>query len=204
MQNTNKDSEDFYPTWDLQIEKDSYAIVMGAESFKTSPIEDLNQPKISWDYLNIIKIDVLNNNPSKQIFMGIAREQDIDAYLSGVEYDEVTDLHDFPIRMDFQNHIGSGMPRDPTIQTFWIESYYGAQTQTLIWKPEPDHSLVLMNEDKAFGVDLNIVLWVKIALFHIGSILHFGVGVLVLLISILTISFSTGRFRNVVYPAPFK
>lgn len=185
----SKDSEGFYTTWNLQIEKDSYAIVMGPESIKITPGRDSD-----------FKMEALNNDPSNQIFIGIARESDIDAYLSGVEYDEITDLQVFPNRADFQNHLGSIVPGDPTTQAFWIASTYGAGTQTLNWKPDR-YSLVLMNEDGAVGVDMSILVGTEAPLFLTGSILHLSVGVVALLISLLMLS-ASGRSRNISYPQP--
>lgn len=185
----SKDSEGFYTTWDLQIEKDSYAIVMGPESIKMTPGRDSD-----------FKMEALNNDPSNQIFIGIARESDIDTYLSGVEYDEITDLQVFPSRADFQNHPGSIVPGDPTTQAFWTASTYGAGTQTLNWKPDR-YSLVLMNEDGAVGVDMSILVGTEAPLFLTGSILHLSVGVVALLISLLMLS-ASGRSRNISYPQP--
>ena len=194
---TTKDNEGFYTTWNLQIEKDSYAIVMGPKSIYIVPGWDLGD-------LNTFKVEGLNNDPVNQIFIGVAGESDIDAYLSDVEYDEITDLYIFPTRADYQNHPGSIMPGKPTSQFFWIESTYGTGTQTLNWELEPyRYSLLLMNEDGAADVDMNIVLGAKAPLLFIVGMGNLFGGVVALLISISMFSFS-GRSRNIVFPEPLE
>jgi uncharacterized membrane protein len=199
--NTIKDSEGFYTTRTIQIEKDSYAIVTGPANIDIDAGWGWGW---GWDLgdLATFKVEGSNNDPSNQIFIGVARESDIDAYLSSVEYDEMTQLHIYPYSVDYRNHPGSIVPGAPTSQTFWTESTYGTGTQILEWELEPgSHSLVLMNNDGSAGVDMNIVFGAKVPL-----LIGVGVGILVagavgLLISILMIYFSVRR-RVTVPPAP--
>ena len=199
--NVIKDSEGFYNTGTIQIEKDSYAIVSGPVNIDIDTGWDWGW---RWDLgdLATFKIEGSSNDLSNQIFIGVARESDIDAYLSGVEYDETTELHISPDRIDYQNHPGSIVPGDPISQTFWTKSTYGAGTQILEWELEPgSHSLVLMNDDGSAGVDMSIVLGAKIPLlFRVGVGILVG-GAVVLSISILMIYFSTRR-RGTLTPKP--
>ncbi|MFC2062363.1 DUF4870 domain-containing protein [Chloroflexota bacterium] len=198
-ENTIKDSEGFYSTKTIKIEKDSYAIVTGPADIDIDAGWDWG-----WDLGNLatFKIEGLNNDPSKQIFIGVARVSDIDSYLSGVDYDEIKRLHIYPDSVDYQNHPGSIVPEDPTSQTFWTESTYGTGTQILEWVLEPgSHSLVLMNDDGSAGVDMGIVLGAKVPLLlGVGVGLLVG-GILALGISILMIYFSARR-RVTVPPKP--
>ncbi len=200
--NVIKDNEGFYTTRNIQIEKDSYAIVSGPADIDIDTGWDWGW---GWDLgdLATFKVEGSNNDPSNQIFIGVARESDIDAYLSGVEYDEITDIHINPDRMDYRNHPGSIVPGDPTSQTFWTESSYGAGTQILEWELEPgSHSLVLMNDDGSAGVDMNIVLGAKIPLLFIVSVGVLVAGVVALFISILMIYFSARRRSTVPQEHP--
>lgn len=200
--NVIKDSEGFYTTRTIQIEKDSYAIVTGPADIDIDAGWDWGW---GWDLgdLATFKVEGSNNDPSNQIFIGVARESDIDAYLSGVEYDEITDININPDRMDYQNHPGSIVPGDPTSQTFWTESSYGAGTQILEWELEPgSHSLVLMNDDGSAGVDMNIVLGAKIPLLFIVGVGVLVAGVVALFISILMIYFSARRRGTVPQEHP--
>ena len=191
---TTKDSEGFYSTWTIQIKRDSYAIVLMPDGI------DIDG---GWDIVDLtIKVECSNNNPSNQIFVGVAGEADIDAYLSGVDYDEIIALRIFPSRANYQNHSGSIVHEGPTSQAFWVESTYGAGTRNLTWEPEPNrHSLVLMNEDGSAGMDIHLVVGTEAPLLFIAGVGSLMVGVVVLLLS-LAMLFFTGRSRNVVYPEP--
>jgi uncharacterized membrane protein len=144
-----------------------------------------------------------NNDPSNQIFIGVATESDIDAYLGGVEHDEMTNLNIYPYSVDYKNHPGSIVPGAPTSKTFWTESTYGAGTQILEWELESgSHVLVLMNDDGSAGIDMDIVLGAKVPL-----LLGIGVGLLVggfvaLSISILMIYFVVRRRETITTETP--
>jgi len=160
--NTIKDGEGFYTTKTIQIEKDSYAIVTGPTNID---IEADWGWGWQWDWGNLatFKVEGSSNDSSKQLFIGIASESDLDAYLSGVQHDEVINIHVYPDSIDYQHHSGSVVPGAPTSQTFWTSSTHGAGTQSLEWDLEPgSHSLVLMNSDGSAGVDISIEFGVKI------------------------------------------
>jgi len=199
--NVIKDSEGFYTTRTIQIEKESYAIVSGPADIDIDTGWDWGW---GWDLgdLATFKVEGSNNDPSNQIFIGVASESDIDVYLNGVEYDEITDININPVRMDYRNHPGSIVPGDPTSQTFWTESSYGAGTQIIEWELEPgSHSLVLMNTDGSAGVDMNVVLGAKVPLLFGVGVGVLVAGVVALSLSILMIYFSARR-RGTVHTAP--
>jgi len=160
--NIIEDSEGFYTTKTIQIEKESYAIVTGPADID---IEAGWDQGLGWDLgdLATFKIEGKSNDPSKQLFIGIATESDIDTYLSGVEYDEITNIHLYPYSVDYQNHPGNIVPGAPTSQTFWASSTYGSGTQNLEWELETgSHSLVLMNSDGSSDISISIELGAKI------------------------------------------
>ncbi len=199
--NTIKDSEGFYTTRTIQMEKDSHAIVTGPADIDIEAGWDWGW---GWDLGDLVtlKVEGSNNDPSNQIFIGVARESDIDAYLSGVEYDEMTQLHIWPDSVDYQNHPGSVVPGAPTSQTFWTESTYGTGTQILEWELEPgSYVLVLMNADGSAGVDIDMVFGAKVPLLFAVGVGLLGGGAVVLLISILMIYFAARR-RGTVPPEP--
>ena len=200
--NIIKDSEGFYNTKTIQVEKDSYAIVAGPTDIDVDVGWDWGW---GWDLGDLItfKIEGSGYDPSAPIFLGIARESDIDSYLIGVEYDEITNLHIFPYSVDYRNHSGSVVPEAPSSQTFWTVSNHGPGTQIIEWELEPGrHSLVLMNADGSAGINMDIVLGAKVPLlFGISVGLLVGGGV-VLSISILMIYFAARRPRILPPKAP--
>ena len=81
--NVIKDNEGFYTTKTINIDKDSYAVVTGPADI------DVNvgwNSGLFWDPGDLVtfKIEASNNDPSNSIFIGIARESDIDDYLDNV------------------------------------------------------------------------------------------------------------------------
>jgi uncharacterized membrane protein len=162
VDNTIKDSEGFYTTETVQIEKSSYAIVTGPANINIEAGLDWGW-QWDWGDLATFRVEGSSNDPSNQLFIGIARESDLDAYLGGVEHDEIRRFHIYPYSVDYQNHLGSVVPGAPISQTFWTSSTYGFGVQNLEWELEPgSHSLVLMNSDGSAGVDINIELGAKV------------------------------------------
>jgi hypothetical protein len=187
------DSEGFFTTKARQIERDSYAIV-------TQPA-DINLEAgwhwgWRWDWSNFVtfKVEGYNNDPSKQIFIGIAEESDVEAYLSDVEYDEITEWSIHPYRVEYTHYPGDSVPTAPTTQTFWAESVHGTGTQTLKWEPETGNwVLVLMNGDGSAGVDLSGSVGVKVSwLFGIGVGFLAG-GIVALITGIVMVYFAVRR-----------
>lgn len=195
--NTIKDSEGFYTTKTIQIEKDSYAIVTGPANIDIEADWDWVW---SWDLgdLATFKVEGSSNDSSKQLFIGIASESDLDAYLSGVEYDEIQRFHILPYSIDYQHHSGSVVPEAPTSQTFWTSSTHGAGTQSLEWELEPgSHSLVLMNSDGSAGVVMDIEFGAKIPwLLGVGIGLLAG-GVVALVTGSMMVIFAVRRPKTI-------
>jgi uncharacterized membrane protein len=181
--NIIKDNDGFYTTKTINVDKNSYAIVTGPANI------DINigwNSGLFWDPGDLVtfRIEGSNEDSSNPIFIGIARESDIDNYLDNVEYDEVRRLHTNRLDIDYRNHSGDTAPEAPTAETFWEESTYGTGTQVLEWElKEGSHTLVIMNTDGSAGIDANMVFGAKIPL-----LLGVGVGILVAGIIGLSIS----------------
>ncbi|UCC18134.1 MAG: hypothetical protein JSU58_01040, partial [Dehalococcoidales bacterium] len=191
--NVIKDNDGFYTTKTINIDKDSYAVVTGPTDV------DINvgwNSGLFWDPGDLVtfRIEGSNEDSSNPIFIGIAREWDVDDYLDDVEYDEVRRLHTNRLDIDYRNHSGDIAPEAPTSQTFWEESTYGTGTQVLEWELEEGrYTLVIMNTDGSAGIEANMVFGARVPL-----LLGVGIGVLVagiigLSISILFIALAARR-----------
>jgi len=194
---TIKDSEGFYSTKTIHLERDSYAIV-------TKPADIDLKGDWEWpfwgghwdpsDFLTL-KIEGSNNDSSKQVFIGVAEASDLKAYLKDVEYDEITRFRIRRARLGYTNHPGSSEPTAPTSQTFWTASAHGVGTQTLEWGIEPGtYSFVLMNDDGSRGLNLSTVVGVKIPpiLWGVSVGLLVG-GIVVLVIGALMVYLAVRR-----------
>ncbi len=173
LERTHTD-EGFIASDTIHIERDSYAIVTG-------PIEIDEVALDVLDWLGIataFAVEGSSNDLAKGIFIGVAEESDVEAYLGDVEYDEMSfdDTGWLSLdRVEYINHLGSSEPAAPASEVFWKESEQGVGSQTMEWKTEVgSHSIVLMNDDGSAGVDLDAVFKVKV-----GSLLGISVGLLV-------------------------
>jgi hypothetical protein len=119
----------------------------------------------------------IRSESDRDVFIGIARDTDVEEYLSGVEYSVVTDIEKNP---DYSDHPGGAPTSPPGDQDFWVASASGSGQQTLEWEPEDGSwSAVLMNSDGSRGVaselsigaELDAALWVGIVLLAIGALL---------------------------------
>jgi len=168
------DDEGFFSTKTIEVERDSYAVV-------TQPADiDVSATWI-WDWNDLVtfRIEGSSDDPSKQVFIGIADEDDLDSYLDDVKYDKVDDFRLGPLEIDYRTYAGGSEPLAPTSQGFWTASAYGPGTQVLDWTLETGSwSLVLMNSDGSAGLDLDVVLGAKVPwLFGTGLGLLIGGGV---------------------------
>ncbi len=175
-----RDSQGFYTTPAIQLEKDSHAIVTGHANIDLGG----DWEWLSWlgrgepgDFLSI-KIEGSSNDPSKQIFIGVAKVRDLEAYLKDVEYDEVSDWRRGSLH--YTDHPGTLAPEAPTNQAFWTASVYGTGTQSLEWGiEEGTYSLALMNEDGSRGLDLTASVGVKVPPI-VG-----GIGIILLVVGLV-------------------
>jgi hypothetical protein len=99
----------------------------------------------------------VNAESSKPLFIGIARSEDVERYLTGVEYDEVTDFDIDPFAVSTERHAGVIDPSLPAGQTFWEASVQGSGPQSLEWDGGYGQwSVVVMNADASPGVDAEV------------------------------------------------
>ncbi len=191
------DDEGYYNTETFSIEKDSYAVI--------SEPAIIHSSWWIWDFSDLAKFKVqgLNNDPSKNVFMGLGEEGDVGDYLTDIEHDEVIDLEINPLRLEYRNRPGTSTPAPPTTQTFWAESTHGSGTQTLELELETGRwVLVLMNDDGSASVDLSVVLGVKLP-WLFGTGVGFVAGGAVLLVAgivmvVLAVRRSEGREQSTV------
>ena len=174
------DDEGYLTTKTIRIDKGSYAVVS-----EPTDIEVGSWWVWDWGDLATFKIEGSNDDSSKYIFLGVAEESDLNNYLRDVNYDEVIDFDINPDRLDYRNRPGNSEPAAPNTQSFWLESVNGPGTQTLEWDLQAGTwSLTLMNEDGSAGVDLSVVLGVKIPWL-------FGTGVGLLIAGIVALLLGT-------------
>jgi hypothetical protein len=101
-----------------------------------------------------IRVEATSDKP---LFIGIARSEDVERYLAGAAYDEVTDLDIERFSLTTERHPGTVDPAAPASQTFWEASVEGTGPQTLAWDSGYGQwSVVVMNADGSPGVDAEL------------------------------------------------
>ena len=189
---TQRDSEGYLMSPTETFESDGYAVVSQSVEVNLGSEEDLAQ-----SFFGMVKIQSEAVSP---VFVGIAREIDVDAYLGGVERSVVKEIGRKP-RYDEQP--GSMPATPPTDETFWVASVSGAGTQSLTWEPESgDWAVVLMNPDAsaqvrarlAIGAELDALVWIGIGVLATGIVLF--------LVGVVGIALAASRKTRRVAPAP--
>jgi hypothetical protein len=77
-------------------------------------------------------------------FVGVGRTEDVERYLAGTSYDEVTDIEGDPFELERTKVNGTRAADPPAEQSFWIEQ----GTKALRWKvTDGDYRIVIMSAD---------------------------------------------------------
>lgn len=120
--------------------------------------------------------------PDREVFLGVARRDDVDGYLAGVAHTELDDLDFFPFQPGYRQIPGAGQPAPPGEQTFWSASASGPGTQELQWEfQEGNWTIVVMNADASPGVRVDLTAGVNLPI--LGPLtLWCMIGALVLLV----------------------
>ncbi|HEX2085295.1 MAG TPA: DUF4389 domain-containing protein [Solirubrobacteraceae bacterium] len=121
---------------------------------------------------------------AQPLFVGIARERDLDAYLRGVAHDEVRHVERDDVST--RSRPGGTEVAAPTRERFWVASASGPGPQTLEWKADGgDWAAVVMNADGSprvaadvsVGARTGLLLPVGIALLVAGVLVGAAAGV---------------------------
>jgi hypothetical protein len=112
--------------------------------------------------LGKVQLEVASEG-EQPVFVGVARTEDVAAYLRGVGHTRVTDVDAFPLEASYRRDSGDRRPAAPARESFWAESTQGRGTQTLNWRvDEGDWSVVVMNADGSRGVAAHVSAGAKV------------------------------------------
>jgi len=165
---TQRDDDGFLMSPTESFSTAAYAIV--------SESVDVNVDGPDWAAKSFLGTVRIRSESERPLFVGIARDTEVAAYLGAVERSVVTEI-DEP---RYSNRQGGAPESSPEDQTFWAASTAGAGEETLEWEPEDGSwSAVVMNADGSRGVatDLSIgaeldpLIWIGIGLLVGGGLL---------------------------------
>ena len=90
------------------------------------------------DWLGDVRIRGESANPARPLFIGIAREEDVDRYLAGVAHSEVVDVNANPLgttyRPSYRVRAGGQPATPPGRARFWVASVAGQGSRALTWR----------------------------------------------------------------------
>jgi hypothetical protein len=144
------------------------------------------------DWLGDVRISGESTNPSRSLFIGIARKDDVDRYLAGVAHSEVVDVNANPFgttyRPSYRPQSGGGPSIPPGRATFWVARVAGPGSQSVTWSVKQGRwAVVVMRPDGSRGVTADIaagarlpaLLWASIGLLVLGILIAGGASALI-------------------------
>jgi len=150
-----------------------------------------------------LRITATPTGAGHDLFLGIGPASAVDSYLSGVSYDEATDVSVAPFHLTLARHGGTATPPPPESQSFWVAKASGSHP-TLTWTVTAgSYRVVVMNADAAApvafagGLDLTIP-----HSFAIGIGLLIGGIVLIVIAIVLIVLGARTRPRPQSRPVP--
>jgi hypothetical protein len=174
-----RDSDGYFSTNSEPLSTNSY--VLSAPNLDV----DLAGPDVLYgqDLLGKIRIEGESSGPRGPLFLGIGPTNEVDQYLAGVGYDEISDFDVDPFRVSYTEHPGGAPDAAPTAQSFWAVSESGSGPQSLTWDVSSgDWTVVIMNADGSPGVQAELSVAATLPVLQpiaIGMLI--GGGVLLLL-----------------------
>ena len=121
-----------------------------------------------------IRIRAVSTN-GDDLFVAIARTEQVSEYLGSVERDEVVDFGWFSAALDYLHVVGGAPSSPPGDQDFWTARQQGPGTQTLEWEVQQGNwTAVIMNADGSADVNASVSLGARF-----GLLLPIGIGFLV-------------------------
>jgi hypothetical protein len=175
---TQRDDDGFYTSPTTRLATGTYALTgEGIDLGDADSTADLSVE--SFDATTRVRVDPAGDAP---LFVGIAPEAKVQAYLRGVAQDQVQDVghHHGALSARYDRLPGARTPPPPGTERIWVASSSGAGTQTLRWKPRGGRwSVVVMRADAArgvaadvnVGVRLTVLLWIGISLLAAGVLI---------------------------------
>src|SRR5205814_4276264 len=111
------------------------------------------------------------------VFVGVAPERTVDAYLARVAHDEVTNVDYEPFSADYARHAGGAPTTRPAAARIWTASTTGPGEQTLTWEPDSGKwAAVVMNADGSTGVHASIAVGAKVSYLGWAQGALYGIG----------------------------
>jgi hypothetical protein len=143
--------------------------------------------RVGRDVVGKVRIRVTATDPSRSVFVGIARAGEVARYLAGSRYTTLRNIGS--ATASAITTPGTATPADPVTAGIWSAQSAGLGTRTLIMRVTPgDWAVVVMNRDAAAGLtvradvgaNLPVLPWLAGGLLAAGA-LFAAIGILLLM-----------------------
>jgi hypothetical protein len=153
----NRDTTGYFVTHTHHYQTSSYAL--STETLNVGSVTGALETS-----LLRLRIRATSNDPTKPLFIGIARTEDVARYLAQVQHDELRDINFDPFKIDYRR-VGTGAPTaPPSTQRFWQTQASGRGTQTISWPVKSGQwSAVVMNADGSRNVSVGAQLAARLS-----------------------------------------
>ena len=194
---TQRDDDGYFDVTIESLQSSTVAITGEDVRFTADP----GSPDFVIDAIDLdVRLSATSLDPDRAIFIGIARQADLDAYLDGVAHDRVIRLDDDgPAYRRANGTDDIAPPRD---ESFWVASSTGAGPQELIWEATSGRwAAVLMNADGSPDVAATMTVGARSDLVMPVALALTGLGLVLLIASVvlIVVGASGARRRD---PAP--
>jgi hypothetical protein len=139
------------------------------------------------DLVGTVRIRATATDQAREVFVGIAPQDQAETYLSGVSHEVVSRWSEG--RPRYSQRAGSAPGTAPPDATLWTAYASGPGTQTITWKPtDGSWVLVLMNPDGSAGVSVDADAGATVP--HLGAFAGglLGAGAVLLLVGVLLVA----------------
>ena len=196
---TQRNADGYFDVGLDQMQTPTVAVTGEDVKFATDP----GSPDWLIDAIDLdVQLQARALEPDREIFVGIARQADLDRYLADVARDQVIRIN---TGAPVYRRQGSEVERvaAPAEQDFWVASTSGSGTQELTWSATSGRwAAVVMNADGTPGVSVTMTVGAKSGLILPLAVVLSIVGAIFAAVAVVLIVFGAAGARNDRRPGP--
>jgi hypothetical protein len=152
---TQRDDDGFLTSPTEQVSSDGYAVT--AEGIDLVGIDEVGDWLVEQ---GVGRVRIRAESRLRPVFVGIAREADLNRYLAATAHDELRELD--PDR--YRSREGGAPPSAPGRSDIWVASASGEGPQTVEWDARAGHwAVAVMNADGSRAVAADVSVGAKVA-----------------------------------------